>query len=94
VPGNLPRVLPSGTRARVSHARPWPPLFELLARGGPVEDAEMRRTFNLGVGLIAVVDAARAEAAERALTAAGERAHRFGEVLPADAAREPDVEFV
>ncbi len=94
VPGNLPRVLPNGTRARVSHRRPWPPIFELLARGGPVDEAEMRRTFNLGVGLIAVVDAARAEAAERALNAAGERARRFGEVLAADATREPDVEFV
>jgi phosphoribosylformylglycinamidine cyclo-ligase len=94
VPGNLPRVLPNGTRARVSHPRPWPALFELLARGGPVEEAEMRRTFNLGVGLIAVVDSARAEAAERTLDAAGERAVRFGEVLPAEGSAVADVEFV
>ncbi|HMJ15309.1 MAG TPA: phosphoribosylformylglycinamidine cyclo-ligase, partial [Polyangiaceae bacterium] len=91
VPGNLPRVLPNGTRARVSHARPWPALFEVLAEGGPVEEAEMRRTFNLGVGLVVVVAAERVADAERALRAAGESVSRFGEVLPADAAAEPYV---
>jgi phosphoribosylformylglycinamidine cyclo-ligase len=93
VPGNLPRVLPAGTCARVRHARPWPAIFEVLAQGGPVEDEEMRRTFNLGVGLIAAVSAERVEAAERALNAAGERAFRFGEVRAAGSDSEPYVEF-
>jgi phosphoribosylformylglycinamidine cyclo-ligase len=80
--GNLPRVLPDGLGARLdlsSYERPA--IFRVLADGGPIEEAEMRRTFNLGVGLCAVVareDAARAIDAARA---AGEIAWRLGEVI-------------
>jgi phosphoribosylformylglycinamidine cyclo-ligase len=80
--GNLPRVLPEGLGARLdlrSYERPG--IFRVLAEGGPVDEAEMRRTFNLGVGLCAVVsrdDAARAVEAARA---AGEKAWLLGEVI-------------
>ena len=94
VSGNLPRVLPSGTRARAHWPRPWPPIFELIARGGPVEEPEMLRTFNLGVGLVAVVDGAAAERAITALTASGERVFRLGDLVAAAAGSQPDVEFV
>src|SRR4029079_2910175 len=56
LPGNVPRVLPDGLGVELdlgSSARPA--IFRLIAEGGPVEEAEMRRTFNLGVGLVAVV---------------------------------------
>jgi phosphoribosylformylglycinamidine cyclo-ligase len=94
IEGNLPRVLPPGTHARVSLGFPRPAIFELIARGGPVAEEEMRRTFNLGVGLIAVVAEARAEAALAALGAAGERAWRLGDVALAEGDAEPRVDFV
>ncbi|WP_129580496.1 MULTISPECIES: phosphoribosylformylglycinamidine cyclo-ligase [Sorangium] len=83
LPGNLPRVLPDGLGARLdlgSYQRPA--IFQLLQRGGPVDEAEMRRTFNLGVGLVAVVDKAAADKAIEAFAASGERAWVLGEIVP------------
>ena len=59
---NLPRVLPKGLGARVELGT-WnvPPVFPWLAREGAVEEAEMLRTFNCGIGMILVADADRAE---------------------------------
>ncbi|MCK6534326.1 MAG: phosphoribosylformylglycinamidine cyclo-ligase [Polyangiaceae bacterium] len=94
IEGNLPRVLPEGTSARVRLSHPRPPVFELIARGGPVAEAEMRRTFNLGVGLIAVVAAGDTERALTALGGAGERAWVMGEVVATRAGAEPGVEVV
>lgn len=55
LPGNLPRVLPDGMGAAVDAASWTPdPVFELLARLGNVEQAEMFRVFNMGVGMVAV----------------------------------------
>lgn len=81
VAGNLVRVLNPGQQARVSLQHPRPPVFDLIARGGPVEEAEMRRTFNLGIGLIAVVEAGSGEEACGALKDAGEQAWRLGSVV-------------
>ncbi|MDC0679260.1 MULTISPECIES: phosphoribosylformylglycinamidine cyclo-ligase [Sorangium] len=82
LPGNLPRVLPDGLGARLdlgSYQRPA--VFQVLQRGGPVEEAEMRRTFNLGVGLVAVVEKGAADRAIEALAKSGEQAWVLGEVL-------------
>ena len=75
LPGNLPRVLPAGLGVRIDLAS-WarPPIFQMLARGGPVEEDEMRRTFNLGVGLAVVVRPDAAAPALAALRDAGESA--------------------
>jgi phosphoribosylformylglycinamidine cyclo-ligase len=78
--GNLPRVLPEGVTALVSLPRPWPPIFELIARRGPVAETEMHRTFNLGVGLIAVVARERAADAISALSSSGEKAWQLGTI--------------
>jgi len=80
IPGNLPRVLPNGLEA-VLHRSAWQrsPLFDLLAKSGIAED-EMDRTFNMGLGLIAVVSAADAD---RALKALGPTASRVGELVAA-----------
>lgn len=86
LPGNLPRVLPDGMGARLalsSYERPA--IFRWLEQNGPVEEHEMRRTFNLGVGLCAVVDPGHVDAAIEAFAAAGERAWRLGEIVPVDA---------
>jgi phosphoribosylformylglycinamidine cyclo-ligase len=90
--GNLPRVLPTGVVARVQLDHIAPPVFRLIARGGPVDDAEMLRTFNLGIGLVAVVAREAAEHAAQALTTAGEKAWALGEVVPGTAGEPPRVE--
>ncbi|WP_438025839.1 phosphoribosylformylglycinamidine cyclo-ligase [Sorangium sp. So ce233] len=82
LPGNLPRVLPDGLGAQLdlgSYQRPA--VFQVLQRGGPVEEAEMRRTFNLGVGLVAVVEKGAADRAIAAFAGSGERAWVLGEVV-------------
>ncbi|NUP11240.1 MAG: phosphoribosylformylglycinamidine cyclo-ligase, partial [Polyangiaceae bacterium] len=82
LPENLPRVLPQGLGARLdlsTHQRPA--IFQIIERGGPVDEAEMRRTFNLGVGLCVVVATAAADRAIAALQAAGERAWKLGEIV-------------
>ena len=56
IAGNLVRVLPPGVEAVINAGSwPWPPLFRVLMRAGQVSRDEMRRVFNLGVGMIAVV---------------------------------------
>jgi phosphoribosylformylglycinamidine cyclo-ligase len=91
--GNLPRVLPRGVVARVKLDHEIPSVFRMIARGGPVEESEMRRTFNLGIGLVAVVSKAALDRAVRALTAAGERAWLLGEIAPGSASEDPFVEI-
>jgi phosphoribosylformylglycinamidine cyclo-ligase len=85
LPGNLPRMLPEGLGARLSLAS-WerPAIFDLIARRGPVEEPELRRTFNLGLGLVIAVDHAFADEAEGRLRAAGEDPRRVGEVIAVD----------
>jgi phosphoribosylformylglycinamidine cyclo-ligase len=95
LPGNIPRVLPDGLGVRLdlsTYTRPA--IFDVIARGGPVEEAEMRRTFNLGVGLVAIVAAPAKERALDALRGAGEAAWGFGEVIRVgDVAFEERVEL-
>jgi len=83
LPENLPRVLPDGVDAIISGARPWAPIFRLIADGGPVELSEMRRTFNLGIGLVIVVKSGAAQAALDALHALGEDAWLLGHLAGA-----------
>ncbi len=78
-PENIPRVLPDGLGVKIDLASiPVPPVFSWLARAGGVAEREMLRTFNCGVGMIAVVDAAMALEAEDALRASGEEPVRLG----------------
>ncbi|HSL20756.1 MAG TPA: phosphoribosylformylglycinamidine cyclo-ligase [Vicinamibacterales bacterium] len=80
---NLPRVLPEGLAARID-TRAWevPPVFRWLQRAGRVPDAEMRRTFNMGIGLILVAAARDADGVLAALRTAGEDARLIGELVP------------
>jgi phosphoribosylformylglycinamidine cyclo-ligase len=70
LPGNVPRNMPDGTRAVLEERRwPRPPIFDLIEREGGVARDEMYRTFNMGLGLVAIV-AAEDEAAALAVLAA------------------------
>ncbi|XP_009103948.1 phosphoribosylformylglycinamidine cyclo-ligase, chloroplastic [Brassica rapa] len=79
---NIPRVFPDGLGA-VIHTDAWelPPLFKWIQQSGRIEDSEMRRTFNLGIGMVLVVSP---EAASRILGEAKNGdyvAYRIGEVV-------------
>ena len=82
---NLPRILPRGTAAVVDLAG-WtvPPLFEHLQHLGNVEQEEMMRTFNMGIGLIAVVPAEQVKKAKALLDRANERHHLIGRIIRGD----------
>jgi phosphoribosylformylglycinamidine cyclo-ligase len=86
IPGNLPRVLPLGLGARIDLASyERPAIFRVVAGGGPVSEAEMRRVFNLGVGLLVVVDRSCADDALVRLGSAGEKPWVLGEVVQTEA---------
>ena len=93
VTDNLPRVLPKGTKAQVRMPE-MPAIFRVIQQGGPVELNEMRRTFNLGVGLAIALDARCWDAAIEALTAAGETVFPLGQVVSEPSNGEPYVEFI
>jgi phosphoribosylformylglycinamidine cyclo-ligase len=78
---NIPRVLPDGLEVALAR-RSWPrdPIFEWLQRYGRVEQAEMYRTFNCGIGMVAIVPADQANAAIGVLRSRGESAQLIGEV--------------
>jgi phosphoribosylformylglycinamidine cyclo-ligase len=80
---NLPRVLPEGLGAVVDLGA-WrlPPVFAWLREAGGIAEPEMLKTFNCGVGMVAVVAADRAHALEALLTGAGEAVVRLGRVGP------------
>jgi phosphoribosylformylglycinamidine cyclo-ligase len=80
--GNVPRVLPEGCRAVIRRGS-WtvPAVFEVLRSAGRVADAEMFRTFNMGIGYVVIVDRDRAEGAAQALARAGETVHALGEIV-------------
>jgi phosphoribosylformylglycinamidine cyclo-ligase len=80
---NLPRVLPAAVGAEVDLSTiAVPAVFGWLARVGRLDDAEMLRTFNCGVGMVVVADKARAEELLAALRAAGEAPVAIGAVVP------------
>jgi phosphoribosylformylglycinamidine cyclo-ligase len=78
---NIPRVLPDGCHAAVdADAWPLPRLFAFLQAGGAIEPGELARTFNCGIGMVAVVREGEVEAVTAALEAVGETVHRIGSV--------------
>jgi phosphoribosylformylglycinamidine cyclo-ligase len=80
---NIPRVLPEGMAAHLTQGS-WPrtELFAWLQQTAAISDHEMNRTFNNGIGMVVVVDAAHAEATAQTLRDAGESEHRIGEIAP------------
>jgi len=81
LPGNLPRVLPEGLTVRIKRAS-WqaPPIFKLIAEKGPVDQIEMMRVFNMGVGLVMIVAPYYARRIMYRLRRLGERCWMLGKV--------------
>ncbi|WP_017963754.1 phosphoribosylformylglycinamidine cyclo-ligase [Rhizobium leguminosarum] len=84
-PENIPRVLPKHLAAEIDLAAVQvPPVFSWLAKTGGVESKEMLRTFNCGVGMIAVVASENVAAASAALEAEGETVVTLGRMIARD----------
>jgi phosphoribosylformylglycinamidine cyclo-ligase len=80
--GNIPRVLPEGLGARVrTSAWTVPPLFRLIQTGGKVTREEMFRTFNMGIGMIAIVAPSDLHDVEHSLERRGEPSFVIGSVV-------------
>jgi phosphoribosylformylglycinamidine cyclo-ligase len=81
ITGNVPRVLPAGTRAAI-RAASWPrsPLFDWLQREGGIAQDEMHRVFNCGIGMVVVVAQEHAQKAAEELRAAGETVYEIGSI--------------
>jgi phosphoribosylformylglycinamidine cyclo-ligase len=80
---NIPRVLPEGLAAHL-HKGSWPQseLFAWLQKTAGIDDTEMNRTFNNGIGMVVVIDAAQASACAATLEAAGEKVYTIGTIAP------------
>jgi phosphoribosylformylglycinamidine cyclo-ligase len=87
---NVPRVLPDDCAAVLDSAS-WrrPAIFDWLQREGAIDPAEMHRVFNCGIGLILVVEPARAQACIDHLRAAGETAAHIGTIVRRSAGDAP-----
>jgi phosphoribosylformylglycinamidine cyclo-ligase len=89
--GNVPRILPPGRRVFLDKAAwPVPPVFAWLQKLGPVEEKEMFRVFNMGVGFVVIVSPYYAESVQRQLSEERVKTWIIGEVREG----EPGVEFV
>ena len=84
---NIPRILPDGLGAQLQ-AGSWPKseLFAWLQTTAGIDDVEMNRTFNNGIGMVLVVAPEQAQAVAQTLQAQGETVHTIGRIVPRDAA--------
>ena len=79
---NIPRSLPDGITSSIERSSVQVlPIFDLIAKTGNIPERDMFNTFNMGVGMIAVVDKNDADNALAALKAAGEDAYILGELV-------------
>jgi phosphoribosylformylglycinamidine cyclo-ligase len=78
---NIPRILPPGTAVEIERGSwPLPPVFRLMQEIGNVAEAEMHRTFNMGVGMVVVCSPADAANIKAHLASLGEPCHEIGRV--------------
>jgi len=85
IPGNLPRVLPSGVKAIVDlDAWPIPPIFKYLAKLGEIEPDELLQSFNMGIGMIVIVPAEFVKEVEADLKRRREKFFRIGRIERGD----------
>jgi phosphoribosylformylglycinamidine cyclo-ligase len=92
---NIPRVLQGAIDAEIDTSS-WSrgDVFDWLADNGNIEIAEMRRTFNCGVGMVVIVDAADADKTIETLNNQGEQAWKIGRIVSADPDSPRSVRYV
>lgn len=90
LPENLQRIMPKGLEAKIDYASiKVPPIFRLIQSKGAISDAEMFRTFNMGVGLVIAVKKGDVDFALNFLSKSGEHAWILGEVVEKKASAKP-----
>jgi phosphoribosylformylglycinamidine cyclo-ligase len=79
---NTPRMLPKGAQAVIRKGT-WdsPPIFKLIQKKAGVDDHEMYRDFNMGIGMVLAVPSKQADAVMKKATKLGEKAYRIGEIV-------------
>ncbi|MGD9649864.1 MAG: phosphoribosylformylglycinamidine cyclo-ligase [Dongiaceae bacterium] len=93
---NIPRVLPAHLRAEID-LKSWhlPPVFQWLKNAGNVPDEDMARTFNCGIGMMAVVAASEAAIVTADLTRSGEKVYQIGRIMPRQGSEDPvDLKYL
>jgi len=81
MPGNIPRVLPKDCDAVIKKSSwPVPKIFTFLQKKGPVDEPEMFRVFNMGIGFVLIVAEDFANSITKKLTRYGEKAYRIGRI--------------
>lgn len=82
---NIPRILPDGTAVKIQKDA-WPvlPIYELMRAIGNVSDAEMYRTFNMGIGMVIVCSPEDRGAIKAQLESGGDSCYEIGEVVDGD----------
>ena len=95
IPGNVPRVLPDGLGLVIEKEPTHAPIFDLIAKGGPVEKEEMRRAFNFGVGFVFFVSKEDSVDALNTLRGEGESPFVLGTItnMPENTAFEARVVY-
>ena len=91
---NLPRILPKGTAAEIE-LESWPrqPIFTLLQKLGNIPEDDLRRTFNLGIGMVFAISPRQLPAVEKILKRLREPAYPIGRIVAAKSARQPRVVY-
>ncbi len=89
---NVPRILPDGSQAFINGGS-WdiPPVFQFLQEKGNIPATEMYRTFNMGIGMMALVNDDQVDDVMRQFTAMGEKAYLIGEIQKAGATANKSV---
>ena len=82
---NIPRILPEGTNAEIKRGS-WPVLavFEMFQKLGNIEEAEMYRTFNMGLGMVIVCDRGDAAEIKSHIESTGESCYEIGRIVTGD----------
>jgi phosphoribosylformylglycinamidine cyclo-ligase len=85
IPGNLPRVLPSGVKAVIDlESWPIPSIFKYLAKVGEIDTDELLQAFNMGIGMVVIVPSAYVKEAEADLKRRREKFYRIGRIEKGD----------
>jgi phosphoribosylformylglycinamidine cyclo-ligase len=85
IPGNLPRVLPSGVKVIIDlDAWPVPSIFKYLAKLGEIETDELLQSFNMGIGMIVIVPGDHVKEVEADLKRRREKFFRIGRIERGD----------
>ncbi len=81
--GNIPRVLPAGCNALLKKGSwPIPRIFRFLQKRGPMDEREMYRVFNMGIGFVVIAAPDFAESLKAKLEKSGEKVYKIGTIVP------------